>query len=110
MTGLQFDTLSRSYAGENKNIKVWAGLWEFWKKNVNKAREQGKEPCIRIEPTNDDAKGVPIMHIITEERHAELLRYEREAVEREQAQVARRPAVRAYTKEQQIGRKAKQRR
>lgn len=77
ITGLQFDCLSLSYAGENKQIKVWAGLWGFWKKIVEKALDQRKEPCLRIEPTNADAKGVPILHIITEDRHAELLDIER---------------------------------
>jgi hypothetical protein len=75
ITGLQFDCLSLSYAGENKQQKVWAGLWGFWKKIVSKAAEQRKEPVLRIEPTNADAARVPILHIITEDHHAELLDY-----------------------------------
>lgn len=119
VTGLQFDMLSRTYAGENKQMKVWAGLWGFWLKIVEKAKEQGKEPLLRIEPTNDGH--APTLHIITEDRHAELLGYEKVAkaaapgIERfieadpgpvmvnaiAGQQVGR--GVRAYSKEQQVG-------
>ena len=86
VTGLQFDILSRHYAGENKHEKVPATWWKYWLKVVSKAIEQGKAPVLRVEPTNDDAatalgRRVPNLHIITEERHAELLGYERAAIE-----------------------------
>jgi hypothetical protein len=98
ITGLQFDTLSHTYAGENKNIKVWAGLWAFWKQIVDKAREQGKEPVLRIEPSNLDKAGYPVLHVITEERHAALLDLERQAREST-------PQTIGYSKAQQVRRK-----
>lgn len=99
ITGLQFDTLSKTYAGENKNIKVWAGLWGFWKQIVDKAREQGKEPVLRIEPSNEDKSGYPVLHIITEERHAALLDLERASQETAEA-----PPPRSYSKARQVAR------
>lgn len=113
ITGLQFDCVSMSYAGENKQTVVWAGLWKFWKQVVDVARREHLEPVLRIEPTNEDKAGYPNLHIITEERHAELLGYEKQvkgAVPQE-AGVPRavetrgkveRPAVRSYSKEAQV--------
>lgn len=84
ITGLQFDILSKTYAGENKHIKVPANLWKFWKQIVNVAFKQGKEPCIVLEPAMDekriDGLPIPVMHMISEARHAELLRCERELI------------------------------
>ena len=101
-----------TYAGENKQTKVWAGLWGFWKQVVDVARREHLEPVLRIEPTNEDRKGYPNLHIITEERHAELLGYEKqvkgtvplEAVVPLPAETrvkVERPAVRSYSKEAQ---------
>jgi hypothetical protein len=86
VTGLQFDTLSRTYAGENKHEKVPATWWKYWVQVCTKAVEHGKQPWLRVDPTNDDdvtvnGRPVPIIHMITEERHAELLAYERAALE-----------------------------
>lgn len=86
ITGLQFDILSRHYAGENKNEKVPATWWQYWLKVVAKAIEMGKTPVLRVEPTNDLTqtvlgRKVPNLHMISEERHAELLGYERAALE-----------------------------
>jgi hypothetical protein len=78
VSGLQFDCVSMTYAGENKQMKVWAGLWTFWKQVVDVARREHLEPVLRIEPTNEDKAGYPDLHIITEARHAELLDYERQ--------------------------------
>jgi len=78
ITALQFDCISMSYAAENKNEKVPSTWWKYWKKIVEKAEGQGLEPVLRVEPTNDDRRGVPNLHIITEDRHAELLEYERQ--------------------------------
>lgn len=75
---LQVDVLSRTYAAENKLMKVPASTWRFWQKIVGRAAEMGKEPLLRFEPTNEDRKGVPTLHVITEDRHAELLWYEKE--------------------------------
>lgn len=80
VTALQFDAISLHYAAENKNEKVPATWWAYWKKIVEKSADWGKHPLLRIEPTNDDATRLPRLHIITEERHAELLEYERQAL------------------------------
>lgn len=74
---LQVDVLSKTYAAENKQMKVPASTWRFWVKIVGRAREMGKEPLLRFEPTNEEHRNIPILHVISEERHAELLRAER---------------------------------
>lgn len=84
VTALQFDAISLHYAAENKQERVPATWWKFWLKIVEKAGEWGKEPLLRIEPTNDDRVGVPIIHMITEQRHEELLRIEQEFLARMQ--------------------------
>lgn len=109
ITQLQFDGLSRTYASENKNMRVWAGLWGFWIKVVGAAIDFGKEPVIRIEPTNPvptQVKGrpVPNLHIITEERHAYLLRCERELLAMQQPKELPTRNI-GYSKAQQAGRK-----
>jgi hypothetical protein len=73
LTGLQFDVASKTYDAENKNMVVPAGLWKAWQQVCRLAKEHGKEPLLRLEPSNTDKKGVPILHIITEERHRDLL-------------------------------------
>lgn len=84
VTNLQFDALSRTYATENKHIKVPAGLWKFWKQIVNVAFKNGKEPCLVLDPAMGEKRtdGIPIpaMHMISASRHAELLRCERELI------------------------------
>lgn len=85
ITNLQFDTLSRSYAGENKHIRLNKELLEWWVKVVSKAWDEGKEPLLRFDPANKPEtftyhgfkRRIPKMHIITQERHEELLRAER---------------------------------
>jgi hypothetical protein len=81
VTALQFDALSLHYAAENKQEKVPASWWNYWLKIVQRAAEWSKNPLIRIEPTNDDRRvggvQIPILHIITEDRHKELLDYEK---------------------------------
>lgn len=80
ITGLQFDTVSRTYAVEVKNIKVPANLWKFWMQIVNIAKGQGKEPALVIVPTNEGLgiqRTYPNLHIISETRHEQLLRAER---------------------------------
>jgi hypothetical protein len=80
VTGMQIDVMSITYACEVKNIRVWASLWKFWNKIVDRAVEHGKEPLLVIIPTNAPLglkRIAPAMHIITETRHAELLEAER---------------------------------
>lgn len=106
ITALRFDTLSRSYAGESKQVIVPSKLWKWWILINQVAFENGKLPLIRIEPTNQspthvNGKPIPYLHILTEERHAELLRAERRLLEIEGDQ----PQPVGYSKEQQLGRK-----
>lgn len=80
ITQLQYDVASKTYAAENKNVKVPARLWKWWCQIIDVAIGQGKEPLLRIEPTNEPLglrKKYPSLHILTEDRHAELLRIER---------------------------------
>lgn len=82
ITGLQFDMVSLHYAAENKNVKLPATILKWWLQIVGIANRHGKDALLRIEPTNEvkvlgAPKRVPAMHIITEERHAELLRKEK---------------------------------
>lgn len=103
VTALQFDALSLHYCAENKQEKVPATWWNYWLKIVTKSIDWGKTPLLRIEPTNDDkyinGKPVPNLHLITEERHKELLDYERLYL----AQTS--PAkTMGYSKEQQLSR------
>ena len=72
-----------TYAAENKQVKLPATILKWWVQINQIAVAQGKEALLRIEPTNDvKILGIPkkpsSLHIITEERHAELLRIERE--------------------------------
>lgn len=83
ITGLQFDCVSMTYVAENKQVKLPATLLKWWIQINQIAVAQGKEALLRIEPTNDvKSYGVPkkvaSLHILTEDRHAELLRKERE--------------------------------
>lgn len=80
VTALQFDALSLHYAAENKQEKVPATWWEYWKKIVERSAQWNKEPLLRIEPTNDDKHKVPVIHMITEARHQQLLDYEKLAL------------------------------
>jgi hypothetical protein len=75
ITDLQFDVLSRSYAAENKQVRVPVKLLAWWLKIIAIAAQHNKQPLLRIEPTNE--RRLPAMHIITAERHAELLDAER---------------------------------
>ena len=92
ITGLQFDCLSRTYATENKHMKVPANLWKFWKQIVAVSAKQGKTPCLVLEPampeTRVDGTPIPVMHMISDSRHAELLRCERALIELQEAGVA----------------------
>lgn len=71
ITELQFDVVSRTYAAENKNVKVPKKILGWWDQIVKVAKRHKKEPLLRIVPSNEGK--FPEMHIITAERHAELL-------------------------------------
>jgi hypothetical protein len=80
ITGLQYDVASLHYSAENKQIKLPAKFLQFWLQIVDIANANGKDALLRIEPTNTLVglrKKAPEMHIITAERHAELLRKEK---------------------------------
>jgi hypothetical protein len=103
ITELQYDVASLHYSAENKQQKVWSGLWSFWLQIVAKAIENGKTPLLRLDPTNDEkyvlGRRIPKMHVITEERHAELLGYERLYL----SQTKTTPSL-GYSKEEQLRR------
>lgn len=75
---LQYDVDSLHYASENKNVvlnKTWA---TWWLQVIEQAKMRGKYPMLRIDPPNKiDGQRIPQMHIITAERHAQLLAYEK---------------------------------
>lgn len=76
---IRADCLSITYLGENKNEKVPARLAGWWQLICEKAIEWGKEPVLRWQPPNGSefkvaGKPLPEFHLITAERHAELLR------------------------------------
>lgn len=103
VTALQFDALSLHYAAENKQEKVPATWWNYWLKIVQKSAEWGKNPLLRIEPTNEDrtisGMRIPNLHLITEERHKELLDYEKLYLSQTQQ-----AAPIGYSKDEQIRR------
>ena len=73
-TSLQFDVPSRHYACEckhRKSVPKW--LMGAWEQVIEVADEHDKEPLLTIKKNYK-----PVMHCLTEERHAELLRKERE--------------------------------
>ena len=81
ITDLQFDVISKTYAGENKQVKVPKKLLGWWVQINEVAARHNKVPLLRIEPTNEGK--FPEMHIITKERHQELLDMEQKHEGRE---------------------------
>lgn len=82
ITSIQADNVSRSYLGENKNEKLPVKVAKYWQKICQRAIEWHKDPVLHWDPP--DAKNYPVagkplpdMHIITADRHAELLDKER---------------------------------
>lgn len=73
---LQYDVASRSYAAENKRVLLNQTLSGWWLKVIAKALDAGKQPLLRIEPSNRPVR-IPEMHVISKERHAALLVAER---------------------------------
>jgi len=73
-TNLQFDVVSMTYAGENKQVRIpvkWVG---FWLQIIDVAKKHGKVPLLVIEPTNvNPGRRIPNWHVITEEHHQDLL-------------------------------------
>lgn len=82
ITELQFDVISMDYAAENKQVQVPKRLLGWWDKIIDVAAKHTKHPLLRIQPTNDGKHKE--MHIITAERHAELLEIEHVYKERQQ--------------------------
>ncbi len=81
ITDLQFDVVSVHYAGEVKNIKMPARFLGFWKQIRAVAAIHNKQPVLIVQPSNADtvmSKSQMTMHILSPERHAVLLRKERE--------------------------------
>jgi hypothetical protein len=91
ITQMQFDVISRTYASENKNVRLSKTFLQWWLQILDVAADRGKVPLLSIEPSNvvpsslngGRARKIPRMHIITEDRHAELLRAEQRVAELE---------------------------
>lgn len=79
ITDLQFDAMSKHYCIEVKNIVLPVTIWRFWSKICDIAKKHGKEPVLILAPKNDSLKTRPALHVITAERHAQLLEAERRA-------------------------------
>ena len=81
ITNLQFDVVSATYAAENKQMRLPVNWMVIWLKILEIAAKHGKEPLLVLEPTNalpNTRTKIPKWHVITQDRHAELLRIEKE--------------------------------
>jgi hypothetical protein len=79
ITNMQVDVLSETYAAENKQVKLPAKWLQWWLQINDVAVVHGKDALLRIEPSNlplGSRKTIPEMHIITADRHAQLLEAE----------------------------------
>jgi hypothetical protein len=70
ITDLQFDVVSLDYAGENKRVRLPTTLMGWWDKIVQIAAKHGKQPILRIQPSN--AGDHEEMHILEIERIARI--------------------------------------
>jgi hypothetical protein len=83
VTNIQADCLSRSYMGENKNEILPAKFAKYWQKICQVASQWSKEPVLRMDAADPkkymvNGKPLPVVHLISEERHGELLLKEQE--------------------------------
>jgi hypothetical protein len=84
ITALRFDTVSRTYATENKNRKMPTWLIQAWVLIQQRAHDFNKNALLHIEPPNMPKEftvnGMKYktgnMAIITQERHEELIHHE----------------------------------
>jgi hypothetical protein len=83
---LQMDVVSKHYAGEVKNIRMSLKLLRFWDKIIRVADRHSKVPVMIIYPSNPlitanhqlfAGNRIPPWHIITAERHQQLLEKEK---------------------------------
>lgn len=78
-TELQFDVPSFHYACESKSrrtVPKWLG--ESWKQIIRIAKRETKKHNHKVEPFMFiKANNMSPMHVVTHERHAQLLKYER---------------------------------
>lgn len=89
VNALQYDAHSRSYAAENKNIRLNLQWLRWWIKVVSRASDQRKEPLLVLDPSNKPntfahngfTYRIPRIHMLTEERHGYLLDCERKLLE-----------------------------
>lgn len=85
ITQMQYDVHSKTYAAENKRVRLNKTFLRWWLQIIDVAAERGKVALLSIEPSNivpstlngGRARKVPRMHILPEDRHAELLRKEK---------------------------------
>lgn len=106
ITALQYDVVSKTYAAENKQVQMPMILYKWWTLICQVAKQHGKEPLLRWEPSNENKPAyIQPMVIITQARHADLLAYEKLYEDKQEA--ARKvttSAVRSYSKEDQLRR------
>lgn len=87
LTHLGYDSASATYVGETKVRSLPGWIKEAWIQINQVGLKRGRHPVLFLHlPTTDDQwfvdhegkkHRVPVMHIITEARHEELLEYER---------------------------------
>jgi hypothetical protein len=83
VTNIQADCLSRTYIAENKNEILPAKFAKYVQKIAQVAIQWGKEPVLRLDAPDPkrymvNGKPFPVVHLITEARHGELLLKEQE--------------------------------
>lgn len=89
ITNIRVDTVSKNYVVENKNRKIPTWMADAWLLINQKAVQFNKEALLHIEPPNlpktFSAEGqefkLDTMAVITQTRHEELIRSERELQE-----------------------------
>jgi hypothetical protein len=82
---MQYDVHSKTYAAENKHVRLGKQMLQWWLQILDVAFTRGKEPLLSIDPSNEvpstlnggRPRAIPRMHIITADRHAELLEKEK---------------------------------
>ena len=90
LSDLQVDVLSASYAGECKNGKaVSKKIFDWFEQIADRSEEHDKEPLLAVKKDGRKYKD-NILHIITPDRHAELLEKERKWEERNNGQPEKR--------------------
>lgn len=83
ITQMQYDVHSKTYAAENKHVRLGKQMLQWWLQIIDVAATRDKEPLLSIDPSNvvpstlnsGRPRKVPRMMIITEDHLAELLEF-----------------------------------